>query len=141
MDLVDPFWNAGALSHPDKPWASCEDTKKGILAFRSQRSSEEELRCLGRECRQLMLWGLDYQARVVGAKPNAAEGLVEVLNSTAEYVEGSDVEDVNILQQWTVMVSHTLVEWEALLGLRILLVEEEADGEDARGEVEDEGMA
>lgn len=74
MDLLDPFWNAGALNHPDEPWASCNSTKEGIVAFRSQRSCEEELRCLGRECRQLMLWGIDYQSRVVRAKPNAAEG-------------------------------------------------------------------
>lgn len=74
MDLLDPFWNEGALNHPTEPWATCKSTKDGIVLFRSMRSSEEELRCLGREVRQLMLWGLDYQARVDSSKPNEADG-------------------------------------------------------------------
>lgn len=75
MDLLDPFWDEAALHHPDEPWAACEETKRGILAFRSQRTAEEDLRRLGREVRQLMLWGLDYQLRVDAAKPHIADGM------------------------------------------------------------------
>lgn len=74
MDLLDPFWNEAALNHPEEPWASCQRTKDGIVAFQSRRSSEEELRRLGREVRQLMLWALDYQGRVDAAKPTQENG-------------------------------------------------------------------
>ncbi|KAH9820009.1 hypothetical protein DFH28DRAFT_1079904 [Melampsora americana] len=62
MDILNPFWNEAALNHPDEPWATCERTKDGILAFQSHRSSEEELQRLGREVRQMMRWALDYQS-------------------------------------------------------------------------------
>lgn len=70
MDLEDPFWNEGALSHPDEPWAICQSTKEGIVAFRSKQSCEEEMRRLGREIRQMMLWGIDYQVRVDNTRPH-----------------------------------------------------------------------
>ncbi|EGG02720.1 uncharacterized protein MELLADRAFT_66143 [Melampsora larici-populina 98AG31] len=111
------------------------------------------------EVRQLMLWGLDYQARVIGAKPNAAEsnnrlveweslysglakrtcwlwkrwdhhGVVEVLHSTSQFVEGSDELDVNLRQQWADMVVHTRAQWEVILGAGIYVVEEENNVED-----------
>lgn len=74
MDILDPFWDEVALNHPDEPWSSCQHTKDGILAFRSQRSCQEELRRLGREVRQLMLWAIDYQARVEASEPTVANG-------------------------------------------------------------------
>lgn len=72
MDLLDPFWDDVALDHLEEPWASCERTKEGIVAFRNQLASEEELRRLGREVRQLIGWALDYQARVDRIRPHDA---------------------------------------------------------------------
>ncbi|EGG08268.1 uncharacterized protein MELLADRAFT_62087 [Melampsora larici-populina 98AG31] len=74
MDLLDPFWDEVALNHLDEPWASCQSTKDGIIALRNHMASEEELRRLGREVRQLMGWALDYQVRVDRSKPNEAIG-------------------------------------------------------------------
>ncbi|KAH9822477.1 hypothetical protein DFH28DRAFT_881650 [Melampsora americana] len=141
MDILDPFWDEVALNHPDEPWSSCQSTKEGIMAFRSQRSCEEELRRLGREVRQLMLWGLDHQSRIDAAKPNVEangtvravewnsiyiglaktacrlwrrwqHGLLDVLNSTSKYVDSSRDIDRNLVVQWSEMVSRTSRLWE-----------------------------
>ncbi|EGG06927.1 uncharacterized protein MELLADRAFT_106366 [Melampsora larici-populina 98AG31] len=74
MDLLHPFWDEVALNHLDEPWASCQRTKDGIVALRNQLASEEELRRLAREVRQLMGWAIDYQNRVDRARPNEHMG-------------------------------------------------------------------
>lgn len=74
MDLLDPFWDEVALDHQDEPWATCQITKDGIIALRSQMACEEELRRLGREVRQLVGWALNYQERVEMIKPNEVNG-------------------------------------------------------------------
>ncbi|KAH9811595.1 hypothetical protein DFH28DRAFT_900364 [Melampsora americana] len=165
MDLLDPFWNEGALNHPAEPWATCKSTKDGIILFRSMRSSKEELRCLGREVRQLMLWGLDYQERVDSIKPNEADGnnhalewqalhsalakracclwrrwekgLLNVLHTTAEYVEGSGELDVNLEGQWKTMVAGTADQWGELLGDGFFVEEEEVIEDPEFPDVED----
>ncbi|KAH9823448.1 hypothetical protein DFH28DRAFT_880641 [Melampsora americana] len=154
MDLLDAFWNEAAVHHPEEAWATCEKTKEGILAFQSHRSSEEELRRLGREVRQMMLWGVDFQARVDRSKPDLANGyprmvewesvysrqakrtcrlwktwdvgLREVIESTARFVEGSGELDGGLFDQWQAMLGQTSVLWGQLLGAPIFWVEEEA---------------
>lgn len=71
MPVTDPFWDVGALNHPDEPWANDTSTKEGIRAYLVKRSSTEELRRIGREVRQAIHWALDYQARVDATKPGA----------------------------------------------------------------------
>lgn len=62
--ITDPFWDGGPVSHPDELWATDEDTKSGIQAFLMQRSAKEELRRIGSEARQLILWAIEYEERV-----------------------------------------------------------------------------
>ncbi|KAH9815796.1 hypothetical protein DFH28DRAFT_1082087 [Melampsora americana] len=154
MDMLHPFWDEVALNHPDEPWASCQITKEGMVALRSQISSEEELRRLGREVRQMMGWGIEYQGRMEASKPHEEnarvlewnsihsglekrtcclwkqwnQGLLWVLHATKEYVEGSDDFDDPLIHRWQQMVDRTAETWQAILGVPIYWVEEEEDG-------------
>lgn len=58
------------------------------------------------------------------------------MHSTAQYVEGSNALDENLLQDWTGMVAATAGQWEAILGVRIIWVEEQ--GYEEAGGAEDE---
>ncbi|EGF99401.1 uncharacterized protein MELLADRAFT_68613 [Melampsora larici-populina 98AG31] len=135
MDLLDPFWDEVALDHLKEPWASCERTKEGIVAFRNKVACEEELQRLGREVRQLMGWALDYQARVDRTRPNEAfggvrvpewksihsglskrtirlwahwdRGLRDVVESTKDYVYGRVEADDALLLGWQQMRART----------------------------------
>ncbi|EGF99350.1 uncharacterized protein MELLADRAFT_112798 [Melampsora larici-populina 98AG31] len=134
MDLLDPFWDEVALNHPDEPWATCESTKNGIIALRSRFASEEELRRLGREVRQLMGWAVDYQARIDQAKPN--EGLMplkthefHVIQSTCEFVEGSADGDPILIHAWQDIMAHTSGTWAEILGEPILWADGDYDEE------------
>lgn len=69
LPITDMFWDGSALSHPEEPWAINNDVKTGIQAFLTKRSALEEIRRIGREVRQLILWALDYQAHVNDTDP------------------------------------------------------------------------
>lgn len=56
-------------------------------------------------------------------------GLLDVLHTTAEYVEGSGELDVNLEGQWMAMVAGTAAQWGEVLGGGFF-VEEEEDNED-----------
>ncbi|EGF97141.1 uncharacterized protein MELLADRAFT_114562 [Melampsora larici-populina 98AG31] len=165
MDLLDPFWDEVALVHQDEPWASCQSTKDGIVAFRSKTAGEEELRRLGREVRQLIGWAVDWQRRIDEAKPNEANGegrvaewksvhrglsrracllwkrwergLLEVVQSTQQFVGGSVQRDGEMIDGWQRMVASTAVIWQEILGDPIFMAEEEDDGEDDDDEGEE----
>ncbi|KAH9815483.1 hypothetical protein DFH28DRAFT_1126225 [Melampsora americana] len=64
MSIEDPFWNSGALSHPNEAWAVDQGTKDGIYAFLPQQSCAEELRRIGREVRQMMLYALQTDEKL-----------------------------------------------------------------------------
>ncbi|KAH9820110.1 hypothetical protein DFH28DRAFT_1121919 [Melampsora americana] len=64
MQISDPFWNIGHLTHPDKAWAVDEVTQKGIEAFRTLRSSQEELRRLAREVRNVVLHAFEMEVKL-----------------------------------------------------------------------------
>lgn len=69
LPITDVFWDGSGLTHPDEVWATNDDVKTGIQAFLTKRSSVEEMRRMGREVRQLILWALDHQSRVNDTKP------------------------------------------------------------------------
>ncbi|EGG06564.1 uncharacterized protein MELLADRAFT_86399 [Melampsora larici-populina 98AG31] len=164
MDMLHPFWDEAALNHPDEPWASCQITKDGIVALRSEVSSEEEMRRLGREVRQMMGWGIDYQRRLEATKPHEGNarvvewnsihsgldkrtcrlwkqwdrGLIEAVHITKEYVEGIAETDVELIQQWEEMVGRTADTWEAILGVPVFWTEEEFDEQPAEEDHDEE---
>ncbi|EGG02525.1 uncharacterized protein MELLADRAFT_66337 [Melampsora larici-populina 98AG31] len=166
MDLLHPFWDEVALNHLDEPWASCRRTKDGIVALRNQMASEEELRRLGREVRQLLGWAIDYQNCVDRARPNdciesrVAEwnsvhsalakrasrlwahwdrSLKEVLESTQAYVDGRVDSDHTLLLQWQQMLARTTGAPIDILMLPIHWAPEGADEEaEYRGMLEEE---
>lgn len=73
MSITDLFWDGSGLSHPNEAWATNDDVKTGIQAFLTKRSAVEELRRIGREVRQLILWALDHQARVNDCQTDTSE--------------------------------------------------------------------
>lgn len=74
LPITDQFWDVAALGHLDEPWANHKRTKIGIQAYLKERSCQEELRRIGREVRQMMLWAFDYQARIDTIRPNPETG-------------------------------------------------------------------
>ncbi|KAH9817035.1 hypothetical protein DFH28DRAFT_889845 [Melampsora americana] len=58
LPFENPFWNVGALSHPEEMWANDPGTKDGIQAYLLHRSCMEELRRIGRESQQMILAAL-----------------------------------------------------------------------------------
>lgn len=64
MKITDPFWDGGNLSHPDEAWANETETKEGIQAFLTCRSSREELSRIGREVRHIIQWAIKHQHKL-----------------------------------------------------------------------------
>ncbi|KAH9817980.1 hypothetical protein DFH28DRAFT_888992, partial [Melampsora americana] len=64
MSLADRFWDIGQLTHPEEAWAVDRNTQDGIQAYLIASHSHDELRRVGRECRQAAKWALDRQQRI-----------------------------------------------------------------------------
>lgn len=54
LDINDPFWNIGNLTHPEEPWAADLSTQAGIQAFRTARSGEEEVERIAYEVQNMV---------------------------------------------------------------------------------------
>ncbi|EGF98630.1 uncharacterized protein MELLADRAFT_95541 [Melampsora larici-populina 98AG31] len=78
MEITDLFWSGGStLSHTGEPWASDLPTREGIQLYLTLRSSQEELRRIAREVRQLTQWAVDYQSKIDSIDREAADGIHE----------------------------------------------------------------
>ncbi|KAH9809123.1 hypothetical protein DFH28DRAFT_934631 [Melampsora americana] len=64
LQLADPFWDIGQLTHPNEAWATDEDTKVGIRAYLEMTHAHDELRRVGREVRQAIKWALVTQEKL-----------------------------------------------------------------------------
>ncbi|KAH9807212.1 hypothetical protein DFH28DRAFT_1101289 [Melampsora americana] len=64
MSLADHFWDIGQLTHPEEAWAVDQDTRDGIQAYLDASHSHDEIRRVGRECRQAAKWALDRQEKL-----------------------------------------------------------------------------
>ncbi|KAH9810783.1 hypothetical protein DFH28DRAFT_932317 [Melampsora americana] len=64
LDIADPFWNIGHLTHPEEAWAVDRSTQLGIEAFRSARSSDEETERISCEVQHMMRSGLQMAERL-----------------------------------------------------------------------------
>lgn len=58
------FWDIGALTHPDEPWAVDEATRNGIEAYLKMSRCEEELGRISREAFQMIKWAITMRDRV-----------------------------------------------------------------------------
>ncbi|EGG04830.1 uncharacterized protein MELLADRAFT_88562 [Melampsora larici-populina 98AG31] len=70
MPLGDPFWNRGEI--PPEEQEAAERDRLGIQSFLSRRSSEEELRRIAREVRQITGWANSYLGRITTLKQRVA---------------------------------------------------------------------
>ncbi|EGG06007.1 uncharacterized protein MELLADRAFT_72010 [Melampsora larici-populina 98AG31] len=70
MPLDDPFWNRGEV--PPKEREGAERDRLGIQSFLSRRSSQEELRRIAREVRQMTGWANSYHGRIKSLKQRVA---------------------------------------------------------------------
>ncbi|KAH9822317.1 hypothetical protein DFH28DRAFT_882242 [Melampsora americana] len=59
-----PFWDFGQITHPQEPWAVDPRVQGGIRAHLYLTHSEDELRRIGRECRQLINWSVDTYDKI-----------------------------------------------------------------------------
>lgn len=75
MDIGDPFFDCGSLSHPKEPWAIDPVTQDGIEAYLDLQRCEEELRRIAKEVRQMMNWGLEFQAKIDKLRDKNAQGM------------------------------------------------------------------
>lgn len=64
LSLEDSFWNIGHLTHPNELWATDLATQRGIQAYRSFRSCDEELRRIARELRNTVLYSLQTERKL-----------------------------------------------------------------------------
>ncbi|KAH9813418.1 hypothetical protein DFH28DRAFT_1174003 [Melampsora americana] len=64
IPITDTFWDFGALTHPNEPWATDIKTQEGITAHLEMTHSEDELRRIARECRQLMKWAVHMDDKI-----------------------------------------------------------------------------
>jgi hypothetical protein len=64
LALDDAFWNFGYLTHPNEAWATDADTQQGIQAYLMYCRSEEELRRISHEVRQMLRWALAMDEKV-----------------------------------------------------------------------------
>lgn len=64
MQLSDFFWNFGALTNPNEPWAVDVDTQVGIQVALMQRSCQEELSRVSQEVRQAMNWAVGMSKKI-----------------------------------------------------------------------------
>ncbi|EGG09462.1 uncharacterized protein MELLADRAFT_95940 [Melampsora larici-populina 98AG31] len=64
MPISDVFWNSGHWTHPGEAWAVDNATQRGIEAYRTVRSCEEELRRVAREVRNVVLHSLEMEAKM-----------------------------------------------------------------------------
>lgn len=83
MDMSDPFWPRGELGGADEDWASDPCTQEGIISFRVQQSSCEELRRVAREVRQLLAWAIEHRERLTALQRRASEGEALLLDEHA----------------------------------------------------------
>lgn len=65
LPVFDPFWDIGNLTHPTEAWAIDKKTKEGIVAYRDKIHAFDELRRVGRECRQAIKWALDMDTKLL----------------------------------------------------------------------------
>lgn len=59
--IEDRFWDFGQLTHPEEVWATNVKLQDGIKWYLDVTHSEDELRRIGRECRQLMRWAVETE--------------------------------------------------------------------------------
>ncbi|OAV96753.1 hypothetical protein PTTG_26239 [Puccinia triticina 1-1 BBBD Race 1] len=64
MDLTDPFWNLGSLTHPEEPWAVDFNVQRGISAYLTQSRCQEELARISREARQALKWAIHKSSKL-----------------------------------------------------------------------------
>ncbi|PLW40905.1 hypothetical protein PCASD_10743 [Puccinia coronata f. sp. avenae] len=81
MDLSDHFWNMGALTHPDEPWAINVSIQKGISEYLTVIHCKEELSRIAREAQQAVKWAISRQTRL--------QEILELFNNEHEAPRGS----------------------------------------------------
>ncbi|KAH9823027.1 hypothetical protein DFH28DRAFT_880781, partial [Melampsora americana] len=75
MEITDPFFNCGNLTHPQEPWAVDPRTQDGIEAYLDVQRCEEELRRIAKEARQMMNWGLAFQDKIDVLQDEIRQGM------------------------------------------------------------------
>ncbi|KAH9815174.1 hypothetical protein DFH28DRAFT_1082487 [Melampsora americana] len=76
MEITDPFFNCGNLTHPQEPWAVDPRTQDGIEAYLDVQRCEEELRRIAKEARQMMNWGLAFQDKIDVLQDEIRQGIL-----------------------------------------------------------------
>lgn len=64
LNVYDPFWDLGQLTHPGEPWAVDHNTQEGIQTYLAMTHARDELARLGREARQMIKWALDIDDKL-----------------------------------------------------------------------------
>ncbi|KAH9809128.1 hypothetical protein DFH28DRAFT_1187570, partial [Melampsora americana] len=64
MAIDNSFWDFGGMTHPEEPWACDPKVQEGIKSYLDLTHAEDELRRIGRECRQLMNWSAQTHEKI-----------------------------------------------------------------------------
>lgn len=87
MDIEDPFWNIGHLTHPNEDWAVNQSTQAGIEAYLKVRSCSEELRRIGIEVLQVVDWSILTAAKLESLKTVSEAGVYTWLFIEGKYID------------------------------------------------------
>ncbi|KAH9809610.1 hypothetical protein DFH28DRAFT_904324 [Melampsora americana] len=66
--IEDRFWDFGRLTHPEEAWAKDVKLQDGIKWYLEVTHSEDELRRIGRECRQSIEWAIKTYKKLMDLK-------------------------------------------------------------------------
>lgn len=66
--IDDQFWDFGRMTHPEEAWATDERLQDGIKWYLEVTHSEDELRRIGRECRQSIQWAVETYIKLMDLK-------------------------------------------------------------------------
>ncbi|KAH9809243.1 hypothetical protein DFH28DRAFT_1111982 [Melampsora americana] len=66
--IEDQFWDFGRLTHPEEAWATNSTLQDGIKWYLEVTHSEDELRRIGRECRQSIRWAVETYKKLMDLK-------------------------------------------------------------------------
>lgn len=76
MVITDAFFDCGALSHPQEPWAVHAPTQDGIDAYLISQRCEEELLRISKEVRQMLIWALEHQSKLDALRADTIQGMI-----------------------------------------------------------------
>ncbi|EGG13217.1 uncharacterized protein MELLADRAFT_86737 [Melampsora larici-populina 98AG31] len=100
LPIDDSFWDFGHLTHPEEPWATDSRLQDGIKWYLEVTHSKDELRRVGRECRQSMNWAIETNKKISDLKNIVYSNDDTLENENNKWVMGLLMSDRAHTKEW-----------------------------------------